>query len=234
MLRKFRPRLTYANVMATIAVFVALGGGAYAATHLPPKSVGTKQLKKNAVTSAKIRNGTITGADVNEAKLGRVSDAAHATSADTAASATSAAAAANGAQRIDFQGSPVDPTPAGPNPSGAHPVLTIGELSIRASCSNAGGSNSRILVTLTSSVNAYVDYEGARFDNPGLTTVLSGTDLAAGVPYSQIDLTGGNRFEDLQIVYRNPNRTITIAVSAAAGSGLSDCPLQGTAVAAPG
>src|SRR6476619_5860210 len=101
MLQKIQPRLTYANVMATIAVFVALGGGAYAATHLPPKSVGTKQLKKNAVTSATIRNGTITGADVNKAKLGQVRAASHAASADTAASATSATAAANGAQRID-------------------------------------------------------------------------------------------------------------------------------------
>lgn len=31
-MRRFRPRLTYANVMATIAVFIALGGGALAAT----------------------------------------------------------------------------------------------------------------------------------------------------------------------------------------------------------
>jgi hypothetical protein len=30
-MHRFRPRVTYANVMASIAVFVALGGGAYAA-----------------------------------------------------------------------------------------------------------------------------------------------------------------------------------------------------------
>ena len=29
---RFRPRLSYANVMATVAVFIALGGGALAAT----------------------------------------------------------------------------------------------------------------------------------------------------------------------------------------------------------
>lgn len=29
--RRFRARLTYANVMATLAVFIALGGGSYAA-----------------------------------------------------------------------------------------------------------------------------------------------------------------------------------------------------------
>ncbi|HXP36277.1 MAG TPA: hypothetical protein VN817_00795 [Solirubrobacteraceae bacterium] len=46
--------LTYANVMATVAVFLALGGGAYAATQLPKNSVGTKQLKTGAVTPNKL------------------------------------------------------------------------------------------------------------------------------------------------------------------------------------
>jgi hypothetical protein len=49
-----RPKLTYANVVATLALFIALGGASYAALKLPKNSVGTKQLKKNAVTLAKI------------------------------------------------------------------------------------------------------------------------------------------------------------------------------------
>jgi hypothetical protein len=49
-----RGKLTYANVMATIAVFIALGGASYAAIKLPKNSVGTKQLKKGAVTPAKL------------------------------------------------------------------------------------------------------------------------------------------------------------------------------------
>ena len=60
-MRKLRGRLTYANVMATAAVFIALGGASYAATQLPKNSVGTKQLKKNAVNSAKVKNGSLTG-----------------------------------------------------------------------------------------------------------------------------------------------------------------------------
>ncbi len=47
-------RLTYANVMATLALFVALGGGAIAATQLRKNSVGTRQLKNGAVTEAKL------------------------------------------------------------------------------------------------------------------------------------------------------------------------------------
>src|SRR4051794_23527028 len=59
MLALLRSRLTYANVMATIAVFIALGGGAYAAIKLPANSVGTKQIKKKAVTPAKIAPSTV-------------------------------------------------------------------------------------------------------------------------------------------------------------------------------
>lgn len=53
-MRSLRPRLSYANVMATIAMFIALGGGAYAAMQLPKNSVGSKQLKGGAVTPAKL------------------------------------------------------------------------------------------------------------------------------------------------------------------------------------
>jgi hypothetical protein len=45
-----------------VALFIALGGTAYAAS-LPRNSVGTKQLKRGAVTSAKVRNGTLRGVD---------------------------------------------------------------------------------------------------------------------------------------------------------------------------
>jgi hypothetical protein len=46
--------LSYANVMASIAVFIALGGAGYAAVKLPKSSVGARQLKKGAVTPAKL------------------------------------------------------------------------------------------------------------------------------------------------------------------------------------
>jgi len=54
MMSRLVSKLTYANVMATIAVFVALGGVGYAATRLPRNSVGTKQIRRAAVTPAKL------------------------------------------------------------------------------------------------------------------------------------------------------------------------------------
>jgi len=47
-------RLTYANVVSTLCLFVLLGGSAWAATQLPKNSVGTKQIQKEAVTPAKL------------------------------------------------------------------------------------------------------------------------------------------------------------------------------------
>jgi hypothetical protein len=53
MIATIRSRLTYSNTIATLALFVALGGVAVA-TGLPRNSVGTKQLKRRAVTAAKL------------------------------------------------------------------------------------------------------------------------------------------------------------------------------------
>ncbi len=53
-----------AMVVAIVALVVALGGGAYAATKIPKKSVGTKQLKGNAVTKVKIADGAVTNAKI--------------------------------------------------------------------------------------------------------------------------------------------------------------------------
>lgn len=54
LIRRSQHRLTYANVVSSLALFVALGGASYAAFRLPPNSVGTRQLKDHAVTLVKI------------------------------------------------------------------------------------------------------------------------------------------------------------------------------------
>ena len=94
-MKQLRKRLTYANVMSSIAVFLVLGGGAaFAANQLGKNSVGSKQLKKNAVTSAKIkknavttakiRNRAVTGAKINLGTLGTVPGATRAETAGNA------------------------------------------------------------------------------------------------------------------------------------------------------
>lgn len=69
-MKQIKERLTYANVMSSIAVFLVLGGGAaIAAGQLGKNTVGSKQLKKNAVTTAKIKKGAVTGAKVKPGSL---------------------------------------------------------------------------------------------------------------------------------------------------------------------
>lgn len=110
MLARLRSNLTYANVMATVAVFIALGGGAYAAStigsgQIKNNSVRSKDLKNNDIRSKDIRTGNVGGSDIKndgvsgtdilESSLGKVPSAGK---ADTATNANSAADAANAAK----------------------------------------------------------------------------------------------------------------------------------------
>jgi hypothetical protein len=62
--KQIRKRLTYANVMSSIAVFLILGGATAFAAGLAKNSVGTKQLKKEAVNAAKLKTGAVSGAKI--------------------------------------------------------------------------------------------------------------------------------------------------------------------------
>ena len=90
LLAKLRARLTYANVVATLALFIALGGVSYGAIRVGSKSIAnnsvrTQDLRNNDIRSKDIRNrtiigrdvltNTITGLQVREASLGKVRDA---------------------------------------------------------------------------------------------------------------------------------------------------------------
>jgi hypothetical protein len=52
-------RLTYGNVIATLALFVALGGTSYALT-MPKNSVGSRELKSRSVSSSELRRSAVT------------------------------------------------------------------------------------------------------------------------------------------------------------------------------
>jgi hypothetical protein len=73
--KKLKLRLSYANVVSTIALFLALGGAtAYAVNQLPPKSIGAKQLRPGAVTADKIRKHAVTAPKIeaNAVKNGKI------------------------------------------------------------------------------------------------------------------------------------------------------------------
>ena len=58
-MNRLRAKLTYANVVSTLCLFLLLGGGAaFAASQLPKNSVGAKQIKRGAITPAKLAAAT--------------------------------------------------------------------------------------------------------------------------------------------------------------------------------
>lgn len=95
-MKKIRGRLTYANVMSSLAVFLVLGGAtAFAASKIganqlkanavltgkiAKEAVTASKIKKEAVTTPKIAKNAVTGEKVNLATLGTVPSASNALS----------------------------------------------------------------------------------------------------------------------------------------------------------
>ena len=63
---RIRDRLTYANVTATLALFIALGGSSYAALKLPRDSVGSAQIRNGAVASAEVKDRSLQLRDISK------------------------------------------------------------------------------------------------------------------------------------------------------------------------
>lgn len=107
MLRAIGKRLTYANVIASLALFLALGGGAvYAASNkagqigtgkIKPNAVTAGKIKANAVTQTKIRSNAVTTAKIRQGAVNLEKIAAGTNVVGTAASP---AIAVNGASAV--------------------------------------------------------------------------------------------------------------------------------------
>jgi hypothetical protein len=147
-----RKKLTYANVISTLALMIAIAGGtAFAATKVLPKnSVGTKQIKNHSVTRAKIKIatlGTVPSATTatnaanatNAAHASSADNAGHATVADSAGHATSAdtaglaanAESLGGLRATAYAKAELEPI---------HAVGTPGEPAFEDGCTNEGGN----------------------------------------------------------------------------------------------
>lgn len=95
-MKQIAKRLTYANVMSSIAVFLVLGGAtAFAATQVRKNSVGTNQLKNDSITTAKLKRYSVTGEKINLGTLGTVPSATKAEHAENAKHAETADQATN-------------------------------------------------------------------------------------------------------------------------------------------
>jgi hypothetical protein len=64
---RLRRHFTYANVMATLAVFIALGGSSYAALNLTGRDI-----KDGSLTQRELKRDTLGGTRIKESRLGKV------------------------------------------------------------------------------------------------------------------------------------------------------------------
>jgi len=142
-LKQIRKRLTYANVMSSLAVFLMLGGAtAFAASKIGPnqlkansvktgkivkEAVTAGKIKKNAVTNSKIADNSVTGAKVldgsltgSDINLGTVGTVPSANNANTVGG--------NTVKAISFSGNPT---------TGPTEILNLDGFTLTALCSGA-------------------------------------------------------------------------------------------------
>ncbi|HVT00541.1 MAG TPA: hypothetical protein VHE08_08505 [Solirubrobacterales bacterium] len=114
---RFTRHLSFANVVACLALFVALGGGAYAASkingsRIVKHSIAGNRLKNKTITSRQIKKGSINSSVIKLTTLGTVPSAQTAATATNATTATSAQSA-NTADRANSAGTADNATDAG-------------------------------------------------------------------------------------------------------------------------
>jgi hypothetical protein len=67
MFTRLRARLTYANVVATLALFIALGGSSYAVS-----KISGSQIRNASIAGKKLKRNTLGGARIKESRLATV------------------------------------------------------------------------------------------------------------------------------------------------------------------
>jgi hypothetical protein len=219
-----RSRLTYSNVVSTLCLFILLGGGAYAATKLPKNSVGTKQLKNNAVRGSKVADGSLSGADIGGPVLNATSaaQAAHAANSDLlAGAAPSSFYASDNVKRFDV--TVRDPA------IGSHksPFLNLGPLSLEMSCGTFGSEQGVSIIASSTapdgiSYSSFVDSELKA--GGGLNPLEVPTSIFAK------SAVGGGDSGTIQFVYSDASRVISASLGFHIDPARDECRMTGLAI----
>jgi hypothetical protein len=210
-----RSKLTYANVMSTLAVFLLLaGGGAVAAQKLKKNSVKTKNIRNKAVTEAKIGDQAVTNPKIGDkqvktGKLGegsvtgaKIEDGAVAPAKTSFAVKSGRVASNPAALQV------LTPT-----------LLSAGGVTLSASClADAADSVHQAKVRLTGPANAF----------------YSGTESGDGIPVHDVtsslpddvgtDLqTAGGARKNIQLQVVTPTGALSLSIIVAVNQAGDDC-----------
>jgi hypothetical protein len=170
---RLRPRLSYANVVSTIALVFALGGGAvYAAgkigsSEIAKNAIHSRQIKNRqvkrqdiaggAINSGKVSNDSLTGKDIQESTLGEVPLASDARTVNQIT------------ERVIHA--------AQPDPTGANQVISQGGLVVLLSCSG-GSATMQVHAAVPGDAGSVFDAGGGVQQFDSLTTRTVATNAA--------------------------------------------------------
>lgn len=171
--------ISYANVMATLAVFIALGGSAYAVAQLPRNSVGAAQIKRNAVGTSELRNRAVRLSDISAS-----------------------------ARRSLLRGAKGAPGPAGPPGVAYHAAVNSGGTAVRGNATgftHQGGSGlytlafARDVSTCQATATLAAVQNGPTLEQPTpgrVTVATSGANLAV----STFDVDGSVKDQPFNVI----------------------------------
>ena len=256
MLNRRRDRTTFANVMSVIAVFIAIGGSAWAVSK---NSVGPKQIAPNAVRSSDVKNQAMKGVDVAEDTFAQVPSAQRADDAQSADSADSALRAdlLDGLDSTDFLRSDAsvnanlldgrdssefapasklhasgrvtmtDATP-GNDVYTEQPILTAGEVTLEGWCAVNFGGGAEDRAGVAVDVLGDRSFSGVYSESPP-TALNIPSSGAAGV-FAALAFNSGNLARGGWATISSGNQMISIVASAEVNGTRGPCAVGATAI----
>lgn len=159
-MKQIKQRLNYANVTATLALFIALGGTSWAALSLPRNSVGSAQIRTAAVGTTELRRSAVRSSDIKNRTI-RLADLGL-------------------AARAALRGAKGDPGPTGPQGASATPYFAVVSSNGQFLRGNATSGDHTVSGSGTYTVGFARSMNGCAF------TATLGTPDAAPVPAGRI------------------------------------------------
>jgi hypothetical protein len=192
--------------LALIALFVALGGTAYATA-----TIGANDIKHNAVRSNHIKNGEVMKDDLAE---GAVS--IHKLNLP----------------RIDFSGPSTDASDFQPH----HTVLHQDGLELQVSCFVSGATSLKLFASSSNASATMRGRYNASPPNFGASGATTPDVALSTTPVQVIftGTNSGELLLEGQLTYRDPDRVIQIIFDGVVDAAHSRCTLDGTAIPATG
>ena len=231
-----RPKLTYANVMATAAVMLALCGGVASATSyivkhnsdVAPATISGHHPPQG--DHANIVANSVTGKDVLESSLGTVPNAN-----ELGGSLPSAFLAAGSVREILGE---AQSCTTGSEPGCSADMLNIGNGDFKLSyrCDKHSGNAEMELLATANGPFANVNWFYVNNQNAGPSSIANSGIGGGSVPVAVFDLevTGGAQAGG-QIIYRDDIRVVSVSFQAyfqGGGANATDCQFQGTSTEA--